>query len=335
MKIKLMILGLVLMGLFCPVQAVGAAENTDYSIRPILPENQRVGASYYDLKLEPGQEQTIQVEVLNEGPQDATYEVTVNTAFTNDNVLIDYGGKGQPNKTLAHSVKDLVEYPKTVAVSANSSNQVDINLKMPEQAFAGVLLGGIRVKKVGQTEAKEESQMGIETSYTLGLVLSEAKPELEPDLKLQKVAAVSYNNYPAIAATLENPIAAMIRGVAITGAITPKGSDEVYLKADTKEHSIAPNTTFAYHFDTQEQPLKSGDYTMKLKLEDRDGREWDFTKDFTITKKQADRINKETLDIQPQDNLLLYIILGLLTALILLMLILLLRKRKNGGTGSD
>lgn len=329
MKTKLMILGVALLGLFGSMQSVSAAENTDYSIRPILPENQRVGASYYDLKLEPGQEQTIQVEVLNEGTEDATYEVAVNTAFTNDNLLIDYGGKGQPNKTLEYSVAGLVEYPETVAVAANSSNQVDIHLKMPEQAFEGVLLGGIRVKKVGQTEAKEESQMGIETSYTLGLVLSEATPELEPELKLHKVAAVSYNNYPAIAATLENPIAAMIRGVAVTGSITPKGSDKVYLKADTKEHSIAPNTTFAYHFDTQEQPLKSGDYTMKLQLEDRDGRKWAFTKDFTITKKQADRINKETLDIEAKDDLLLYIILGLLTALILLMLLLLVKKRKK------
>lgn len=81
---------------------VFADENhgADYSVHPILPDNQREGRSFFDLRVEPGTKQTLQIQINNFSDQEQTYFINVNTAQTNGNIVIDYGQNELPEESI-------------------------------------------------------------------------------------------------------------------------------------------------------------------------------------------------------------------------------------------
>ena len=329
------ILFVILIGLIGSVN-VYAEDNTGgvgYSVRAILPENQRdTGRSFFDLRMTPGQEQVIQVDISNESDEAATYDIQLNNAFTNNNVIIDYQKTEDPvDKTMAHPFDTIASTQNQVELPPQSQSTIDITLKMPAEEFDGMVLGGIRISKVTDEETAEDS-VKVATAYVIGVLLTENDTEVKPDLKLKKVSGDLRGFKPQFVVNLQNPQAMNISNLTIDAKVYRANSDEVVREAKTEDHRVAPNTTFNYFIPTDGDPMYPGDYRLHMVAEDKSGNRWEFDEEFTVTDEDADRINNDAVGITVEsNNRWLFIILGILSGIILILIIYLIisRRKKN------
>lgn len=304
---------------------VAADENSkvDYNIQPILPANQiDRGNTFYDLLVTPGSEQTIKVQINNFSEDEHTFNISVNTAETNGNLIIDYTGKTKMkvgDKPI--DLAKIVSYPKSVQIPAKKAGVVSIDIKIPATAFDGIALGGIHIEKDTSKEKVKANTIASKYDYVLGLMLSENTNAVEPNLQLSNVETAAISNNAGITAELENPTPINISKVHMVGNIyTADNQTTPIITREIKDGGIAPNSIFKVNFFNGEvgttKPLETGDYILKMNFKDVNNKEWTFEKPFSITKRQASAVNNKVFIVK-KDNTLLYIIIGILLAILL------------------
>lgn len=302
------------------------SSTVNYSVSPIVADNQiDKSIGYYDLKVTPGQKETIKFKINNNDAVDHTYKISVNRAETDQNGVIDYNTHGKKaEKELQYDIEKLVSYPKEVTVSADSSKEVSIQLTAPKGNFSGQLLGGIFVHENGQVQNTGKLPKGVtiknEYNYVLGLQLQQSTNEVKPDLRLTRAFETNNNGQVSVAAELDNDVPTLERDVSVSARVTPRNSNKVLLSSSKKKMSIAPNTTFDYPTDvnttigpSKNKRLKPGTYTMYLNVKANNGN-WNLKRNFTVTNKQMAKINKTT----PNRSQDIWIILGGIAVLVII-----------------
>lgn len=89
-----------------------------------------------------------------------TLTIAVNTAYTNNNGLIEYDRTDpELNVDLSYSIHELakVQEPE-VTLNPNETKLVTIHLTIPEQPFDGLLLGGIYVRPKNRSGIGKRNQ---------------------------------------------------------------------------------------------------------------------------------------------------------------------------------
>lgn len=323
------------------VPTVLAAEenNADYNIKPLLPENQLDrGRSFFDLRVKPGEKQTIKVQIENYSDEEQDYFISVNTAETNGNLIIDYNRKKVAKDTINPlPISNYVKYPKKVTIPAKKAGVVSIDLSVPKEAFDGILLGGIHVKKDFSEEEKDNNHAIMsEYDYVLGLMLSENDKEVTPNLLLNKVTPEVISNNAGLTVELKNDQAINIKNVKMVSHVYAEGDKKkAIISREITDGGIAPMSVFKVNLFNGEagdtKPLEAGNYEMEMTVTDGADHKWTFNKKFTISKKEAQAVNKEVFTVK-SDNTLFYIVIGILLAVLLaviLFLIILLKKRNK------
>lgn len=170
------------------------AKTMDYSVNPILPENQvKKGVSYFDLLLEPDKQQTLEVELENLTEKKQTIKVLISSAVTNASGVVDYSPTNLPlDASLKYNIKDYTQAPKVVNLAAHERQVVKIKVKMPQTPFDGVIAGGITFQQEGQTETDNQAAAkGISVkntySYSIALLIRQNEKELAAQLKLHTI----------------------------------------------------------------------------------------------------------------------------------------------------
>ena len=109
------------------------SNGVNYSISPELPSNQiSKNIGYYDLKVTPGQKETIKFKINNSDSKDHTYKVSVNRAATDINGVIDYNDHGiAPDSDLQYNIEKLntqLNHLKSINEFIQSvlSNKIDL-----------------------------------------------------------------------------------------------------------------------------------------------------------------------------------------------------------------
>lgn len=271
------------------------ADGNDFSIAPVLPENQRAGVeSYFDLSVEPNQKQALKIVLKNNDVKDQKYKIYVNTATTNQNGIIDYSdGEIEKDESMATSLKDCVKLPvPQIEVPAHGEKEVSFEVNIPPNSFKGVLLGGITVEPVN-----EEKKEGISNllTRTLAIQLSESEETVNPELKAGEVKISQENYRNNVKAELRNVSPVIISKVKADISITKKGQKEPILEQKREQLSFAPNSKFDLMTEWNEQ-FESGEYTYAIHLSDEMGHQWSFKKDFEIADKQAKTFNDKSVD---------------------------------------
>lgn len=310
-----------------------ASENSvDYSISANLPENQREGNStYFDLLVTPGQEQELTVNIFNSSDEEQTFILEANTAVTNNNGIIDYtrpDKEQEKDSTLRHAFSELITHDETIAVGPNTNKIAVFKLKVPEEPFEGMILGGFHVRQ--ETPEKTEGQINNTYSYALGVVLREKEDAVTPELKLTGITPSLKNYRPQVSINLQNTQPVNIKELNINAVIRKKGQREALKTAEKKGISMAPNSNFDYAVLWEDQALESGDYELELNAADQAGNEWTFNEVFTITKENAEEVNKSALGLTSTDNnddRFLYLIIGLVAVLLVLVVYFIHRQR--------
>lgn len=288
-----------------------------YNIQAILPENQLDKEhTYFDLRMKPGQKQTIEVLINNTSDTKATYEVSVNQAYTNAQGFIDYTESKNPDeKDLPYKIDDLLSYEKEVTVDANKSVKYPIEIQMPEKEFDGQIMAGIRVMK-----KQEDSGDGIKNKvgYVLGINLTETDNAIKRNLELVSVKPAASFGKTSVVATVKNPTmeayGKLKYVVNVTNSATGKNVRSITYDSGMQ---LAPNSTYGLAIDWENKRLEAGDYQLNLVVTDAQNNKWTFDEKFTITKKQANDINNITVDKDKETGWPLWAYLLLIGGIIL------------------
>lgn len=307
-----------------------SANDMDYTVEAVLPDNQVSQNTYFDLQMQPGQEQMLTLAVSNLSDHPIRVSVTPHDAYTNRNGLISYDQdkvKLSPHANL--QLTDLISEKQEVRLAARESKQVAFRLKMPKESFSGYLLGAFRIQEEQEADiSKEEDQLSVTNQfvYTVGVKLREKMEAIDPVVNLERVKPELVANKPQIVVTLVNDAPTIARNTKIHAEVY-KGERMIY--ETTKDQlALAPYSYFDFGIGTDNQPLKAGKYLVKLTAYSHD-KKWQFEKNFTIQKKEAEKINEEAVGIEVSSFHVWYVILGILCVLLLAGLVYLLKKNRE------
>lgn len=300
-----------------------------FSIRAVIPENQvDTKQTYFDLRMEPGSEQEVEVIINNSRDEELVAEIQLNAASTGRNGTIVYTSPDVRDDIMQVSATDVATIEtQSVTVPANSSKAVTVNIKMPEEAFDGVILGGIAVKgnETGEdTQAVEGVSLKNTITYVTALKLTENDREVDADFELTAVKPGLINYRTAVIATLRNTAPRIVKDMEVRAHVFRKGSDTVLRELELGEAEMAPMSTGDFVIDWADEALRPGVYRLRMTA-DYEGRLWEWDEEFTIAG-EANDLNNAAVGIK-KNYTWIYVLLGL--ALLALVWIIAYRRGKH------
>lgn len=314
------------------------SEPTSISISANLPDNQiNKDQSYFDLLMKPGQEQELEVVLRNSTDKDLTMIASANSAVTNDNGVVDYSfSKPKADSTLKVPLSQIAVIEKETVVPAKSDKIVKVHVKMPNEPIEGVIAGGIYLQQKEDTNQKNAGDGGVQIKnkyvYVMGIQLREKEDisQLVADMKLDKKKIkpkqVNYRNVLGI--NLQNTEPVYIRNLTVDAKIYKKGSQEVLHESKQESLKMAPNSNFNYGVSWENQEFKAGKYRAKVTAHSEDyNKDWSWDEEFTITKKEAEVLNKEAVELEVAPTpWWVYVLIGLGIAFLLLLILYLIKR---------
>ncbi|MBO0468670.1 DUF916 and DUF3324 domain-containing protein [Enterococcus plantarum] len=275
--------------------AAPEGDNLGYVVSLVQPKSQiDPNKSYFYVQTEPGIEQELEVRIKSTKKENVKIKISATDAFTGDNGTIEYTDKKEKlDETLQNPVSSLVkvETPE-ITIGNFEESKVMIRLTPPKEHYEGVKMGAL-VFKLDLGE--KSSGVATEFSYRTGFLLSESGDEFNngQTLEMTSAKATIKRGKKMVLANLKNPEPKVLEDLNITATMVKKGTDKVIKQKTVQNYSMAPNSQFDFEMDWGIENLPSGTYTLKLKAENS-SKEWDLSKDFTITNKQAKEMNEQS-----------------------------------------
>ena len=283
----------------------------DFSVRAVLPENQRQnGSLFFDVLVRPGQEQELVIEIINTSDAEILVLVEAITATTSRNGQINYTSHGELDESMKYSFEELVLAPESYhTIPALSAIQVPIELTIPDEPFDGAMLGSIRVLREATQEEKDAAGAVVNQFAhvtAVRLVQSEDAEALAADFLMGDITAELVNYRASIIANIRNPQPMIIKGARATATIFERGSNQAIFEHTLENLDFAPNSIFPFSFiDREGYGISAGDYTAKIDIE-FNGQNWSFDEDFTIEPQVAASMNERAVNqngqMRPTNN---------------------------------
>lgn len=272
---KFLRLLMVLSSLFIlgfPVQEVASME-VPFSVEPVIPDNQASGVSYFDLTLQSGQEQDLEVILTNSSDQPIEIVVKAHSGVTNANGIIVYDGSLPTVKSYDSIIFDeMVKIENDrVTVPANGEAKAVIHVTAPENNFDGLILGGLHFL-LEAPENDENSGVSIQNqyAYVIGVNIREEgnTTKVEADLEVEKIEAEEVYGQPGVVVYLNNLAPAIISNADVLAEIFPANQlDTPVAKREASMFSVAPSLAFNFPIElTEGEELAEGDYVLKISL---------------------------------------------------------------------
>ena len=316
---------------------VGRAEEGTLSfyVTPEFPESQVAGSnSYFDLNLAAGETETLSLKLQNASSEAIQVQVTPHTAYTNVHGVVEYGKDAQePDTSLSYSLDELIDPSGLIELAGNETKTITVPLHMPEDPFEGFLAGGLRITEVKEEQEETPSEgEGVaiknEFAYVVGVIVSNSRDSVQPDLDLLDVFADQLNYRNVISAKLQNVTPTFVNRLAVEATVQRVGEDEVLYEASEEMMQMAPNSNFDFPISLDGDRFQSGDYVLNLKATSGE-EEWSWERTFTINADDARSLNRADVTI---DSSLNWWMIGSIVLCILLLgtiLYLLIQKKKT------
>lgn len=358
-KYSVLSLILIALSIFLPVSNVQASEFA-FNVDPILPESQRKGQlGYYDIILEPGKTQKLEVDLSNATDEEVKVSVGITSAKTNDNGVVEYSPNDLPlHATQKNDLEKLVDYQKEVTLAPKSKERYSFTVKMPQEEFPGIIAGGISFQEVDsdEKEKKDSEGMAIKNKFNFAVAVLMRQSEGisgTGELTLQKAEANQRNVRNVIRGYFSNDKPFYINNLAIDAGIYKEKDGKAIYSEKTENMQMAPNSGFWYNIPLQGEKLEAGEYLYKgtaYGIKDQNGeytfgkdsegnpqkyqQKWDFEKKFTITQEAAQTYNKKDVDVleATPNNTWLYYLLGAIILLLIITILLLIRRKDKKKT---
>ena len=290
-----------------------SAAELRFSVETEIPENQiDKTKTYFDLMMKPDQEQILKVRAANSTDENLVIDVSVKSATTNSNGVIEYG-------------ESLTALDKSAPADLSEIIQLKDggeSVELPAKS-----------EKVDETKDKQKENtngLAIENryAYTVAVLLRENETVVQPELSLEKVEPTQRNARSVISATLLNHEAAYLQTMKVTANVKNKKTNNVILEKEQEDMQMAPNSIFNFPIPYEENEMEAGTYVLAMTVEGS-GKKWQFTKEFTISKEEAKTFNEKDVTVKKTESKLIYLLIGLLLLLLIICLFIILRLKKQ------
>lgn len=302
----------------------------------MIPENQvNEKASYFDIEMEQGQSQNLEVVIYNSSDETITINVENNFANTNSNGLIVYDDSGdKPHESMVHSFTEISSIDnQEVEVPPDEQKTVTVNVQAPENSFDGIILGGLFFQmELDESEEEQNVQIQNRYSYALAVQITESDNEktVEPELEFLEASPGIVNHRTGLQTEFVNTAPVIIDGLEITGSVYEEGSEESIYTRTEEEFTVAPSSKFNFPIMYDNQRLEPGKYIFRATANDG-SHEWEFEEAFEVTEEDANEANEEAVELEEDNSWLIYVVIGLAVIVLLLLtvVIFLIVKRKK------
>lgn len=305
MKKRFAIMLVVFMwALFVPILESKAAFQV--SVQTVIPENQLTPQhSFFNLLLEPGEFQTLEVLLSNPTPEDIIVSVEIGPATTNQNGVVEYGPRDiERDSTLLHSMDELVEAPREILVPANGTATLQLNVQMPVEPVEGVIAGGITLTEQ-EAETDDEAGGGFTIEHRFAMVtailLRNSEADIVPELILNDVFPDQQNRRSMILANLQNTSPTFINQVMVEATVTDVASGFQVLETTRQQMQFAPNSNMYFPLRLEGQPLEAGNFLLSMTVTSGENT-WEFEREFQILAETADDLNANDVLIVPTER---------------------------------
>lgn len=322
-----------MLGLF-PV--VGQAEEgtLNFYVTPEFPNSQVAGSSsYFDLNLSAGETEHLALKLQNASSEPIQVQVTPHTAYTNVHGVVEYGKDAEEaDPSLPHSLDELIDPSGIIKLAGNETKTISVPLHMPKESFEGFLAGGLRVSEVKEQEDEGAPQgEGVaiknEFTYVIGVVVSNSRNSVQPELELLDVFADQLNYRNVISANLQNFTPAFVNQLAVEATVQRAGEDDILYKASEEMMQMAPNSNFNFPISLEGDRFQAGEYVLKLKATSGE-EEWTWERNFTIETEEARSFNRADVTIDTTINWWMIGAICLLLLLVVILLSLFIKQKK-------
>lgn len=275
----------------------GNTAPTGFEYQVVRPENQISDSGYFDLKMTPGQKQTLHVKIKNTGDSPITLNIELNGTKTNSNGVVEWGPSAvEKDASLKYDFVDIAKAPTEITVKPKSEEDIPIELTMPDASYDGVIAGGIRLMSKDQEQPDSNATIINRYANLIGVLLKETEKKLQPELTFNKVYAGLSNYRGSVFVNYSNTNAVFLSDMSVEAQIMGKDSDEVLYDKKQSGMAMAPNSQITIPVSMEGDEMKPGDYRAHVLV--TVGKEkWEWTEAFTITKEEADKFNQEDVGV--------------------------------------
>src|SRR5699024_10192606 len=111
---------------------------------------------YFDLRVEPDQEQELNIRIYNHEDEELTVTGEIFNATTSSDGTIIYG-ESEIDSSLSDPVTDQITFEDDKwTIPAGESINVTAKLNTPAESFDGIKLGGMYFEKAAETETDQD-----------------------------------------------------------------------------------------------------------------------------------------------------------------------------------
>ncbi|EOH96655.1 hypothetical protein UAW_01820 [Enterococcus haemoperoxidus ATCC BAA-382] len=304
----------------------------DFSYEVLFPENQQdKNIGYYDLLIQTGQKQVIQLKLNNTSTRQLKVEINVNSAKTNGNGVIEYGpNKLEKDVSLNYDLAEIMTGPEEVTLAPNSSETIDFTIMAPKVEFEGYITGGIQLKPIVRESDSQDGSNFIQNKFAflIGVLLSEADTKkIKPVMKLNDVYLKLKDGVYSLFVNISNTKGVFVEKMSANIKIREKNSTKVLIDFNKKEMRMAPHSMIDLPVSFYDQKMTAGEYTADIKVTTEQGTNWTWVKNFNFTKIEAEQINKQATE--KEDSSFNYWWLLLPVILLIVVILALINNKKN------
>lgn len=283
---------------------------TPIEVKAIIPENQiDKSKTYFDLLLNPGQTQDLEVQLSNFTEEDRIVKVEANTATTNDNGIVDYSQHDKKkDPSLINAFSDISKTTNEVRIPKQSSVITKVTIQMPSKSYEGIIAGGIYIYDKEDSNTKHDGgaisnkfvySLGVQLRNNVDLTKIEPKLVVDP----QKITLVHSDYLNGINIPIQNTSALFIKEVEVEARLVDHSNGEVSHELKQTKLKIAPNSNFYLPFtwtDDEGTPLNPGDYQVDIKINSADiKKKWTWTIPFNV---EGESAKKEDNQLYMKDS---------------------------------
>jgi len=246
-------------------------DSAGFTVQAQIPSNQvDKEQTYFDLRVEPGQAQTLQVVVNNTSSEAIVVDVSAISASTNSNGVIDYTTPGVKDETLRHPFAEMsmVNTP-VLQLQPHQSAVAEIEVTVPAEQYEGTVLGGLVFRRRPaaetdtQTVTSQAGDMDITNvySYILAVKLTETEVAVQPNFELVKVEPGQVNSYAEITHNIRNTQAAIAKNLTLKFRVFSQDEQKDVISKVVGNVDMAPNSVMPYGLRWPNSQAKPGRYT--------------------------------------------------------------------------
>ena len=329
--ILLFVLGLFLSSSYFQVDAIS------FNVRLVYPENQLDGViSYFDLLMEPGSEQVVEVEIQNPTTERITVlvDLTIATTGLGGNVAYFTREGLETDSTMPFTIDEIASAPSEIEIEPEEIARLPITITMPTVERDGLLALGLTLREpVGEFEVAEDAGgMAVHNiiQMSTAIILRQNMEPWAPELILNNVWADQLDYQNTIMMNLQNIEPAFVHDMAINATVRAVGSTDVLFQEIVDGRQVAPNSNFDFGIPLHGEAYVAGDYVLRVEISSDNG-DWIFEQEFTITSEQADYFNASDLFIR-RIPLWWFVAGGVVLLVILILIFNRIFRRKTGKT---